>query len=189
VKLEPNQPPAGSASQSSGWFNSTSHIAISPIASEGWRFEGWVGSGEGSYTGPLANVTLDVSAPVIETMIFYPGLNISVNGNGYVTYTLTSSNTTVDASNVTTIYLPVGTEVVLSENPNSILFSFIKWTGEVNSTSKFVSLTLDKPLTEQANFDYNYLIIESIVGIVGAVVVAAYYVTSIRGKKMKLRSA
>jgi hypothetical protein len=187
LKIEPNQPLAGSASQSSGWLNSTSHVTISPTAAEGWRFEGWAGSGEGSYTGPLANVTLNVSAPITETMIFYPGLKINVNGNGYVTYTLKSSNTTVDALSITTVYLPIGTEVVLSENPNSFLFSFINWTGEVNSTSTFVLLTINKPLSEQANFGYNYLIIGLIVGIEAVIVVIAYFVTSARANKRKLR--
>ncbi len=185
VSIEPNQSLAGSASISSDWRNSTSLALVSPKAAEGWRFEGWAGIGEGSYTGPLANVTLSVSAPINETMIFYPGFKINVNGNGYVTYSLKSSNSTADALNITTVYLPIGTEVVLFENPNSFLFSFINWTGKVNSTSTSVSLTIDKPLVEQANFGYNYLIIGLIVGIVATVIVVAYFVTSRRANKRK----
>ena len=188
VNIEPNQPLAGSASLSSDWRNSTSHVLISPIAAEGWRFEGWTGSGEGSYTGPFAKVTINVSAPITETMIFYPGLKINVNGNGYVTYALKSSNVTADALNSTTVYLPMGAEVVLNESPNSFLFLFINWTGEVNSTSTYVSLTVNEPLIEEANFGYNYLIIGLIVGIVAAVVVIAYFVTSMPANKRKLRS-
>jgi hypothetical protein len=185
VSIVPNQQLAGSASISSDWRNSTSLILVSPVAKEGWRFAGWAGSGEGSYTGPLGDVTLKVSAPINETVIFYPGLMINVNGNGYVTYSLKSSNNTIDAFNITTAYLPIGTEVVLFENPNSFLFSFINWTGEVNSTSTSVSLTIDEPLVEQANFGYNYPIIGLIVGIVATVIVIAYFVTSRRANKRK----
>ena len=187
VSIVPNQLLAGSASISSDWRNSTSLILLSPRVMEGWRFDGWAGIGEGSYTGPLSNVTLSVLAPINETMIFYPGLKINVNGNGYITYSLKSSNNTMDAFNITTAYLPIDTEVVLFENPNSFLFSFINWTGEVNSTSTSISLTIDKPFVEQANFGYNYIIIGLIVGIVAAVIAIAYFVTSRRVKKGNLK--
>jgi len=175
VKIEPSLTIAGSASQPSDWHNSTSQISIYPTAADGWRFEGWAGSGEGSYTGPLLNATFIVSAPITEKMIFYPGLKINANGWGYIAYTLNSSNATVNAGNLTTVYVPVGTTLGLSEHPNSFLYSFINWTGEVNSTSNFIILTINKPLNEQANFGYNYLLIGLIVGIEAAIVIIAYF--------------
>lgn len=180
VTIEQNSLLAGSASQSSGWYNSTSHIPISPMAAEGWRFEGWTGSGEGSYTGPSETIIMNVSAPMTETMIFYPGLKINVTGEGYITYTLELINGTVNSWNFTIVYVPIGTEVGLSENPTSFLYSFTNWTGEVNSTSNFVSLTINRPLNEQANFGYNYPLIGLIVGLEAAIAIITYFVTSKR---------
>jgi hypothetical protein len=181
VTIKQNSLLAGSVSKPSGWYNSTSHISISSKAAEGWHFEGWTGNGEGSYTGPSETATLNVSAPITETLIFYPGLKISVNGAGYINYAFGSVNGTVNSGNFTTVYVPIGTEVKLNESPTNFLYSFTNWVGSVNSTSKSISLTISRPLNEQANFKNNYLIIGMMVGFEAAIIIITYYIP---GKKI-----
>lgn len=183
VTIESNSPSAGSASLPSGWYNATSSISVSPKASAGWKFESWAGNGTGSYSGTSGVATINVYAPINETLVFYPGLRVNVEGEGSVTYSYGSTSGTLSAGNITTAYVPIGTAVALSASPSLFIYSFNGWTGAANSTSNLVSLTVSSPLTVQASFGYNYVAIGGIAGVGAAIVLAAVYF--IKRKKHK----
>ena len=60
----------GSVAPASGWFDSSAQVPITATPTGGFTFAGWVGSGNGSYSGPDNPALLTVSAPVSETANF-----------------------------------------------------------------------------------------------------------------------
>jgi hypothetical protein len=62
----------GSVSTPSGWVAANSPTPLSATADPGYGFAGWVGSGIGNYTGPLADASVSPGGPVSETAMFSP---------------------------------------------------------------------------------------------------------------------
>jgi hypothetical protein len=60
----------GSASPSSGWRGSGTTVSISAPPTSGYTFNGWTGSGIGSYSGPNSPASLTMSGPITETAAF-----------------------------------------------------------------------------------------------------------------------
>jgi hypothetical protein len=61
---------SGSATPSSGWYNSGAKVNIKATAITGHKFKSWTGSGRGSYTGTSASHTITMNSAVTETATF-----------------------------------------------------------------------------------------------------------------------
>ena len=72
-----NPSAGGAVSVGGGWFDAGASYQPVATANSGWQFEGWSGSGDGSYTGSNDSASIVVSAPMTETATFYPGLTIT----------------------------------------------------------------------------------------------------------------
>jgi hypothetical protein len=87
----------GAVSPASGWHDSASTVQVTATPSGGYTFAGWLGTGAGSYSGPLNPATVSVNAPVSESGSFTlfpvtvrlrsnpPGRTVLVDSIPYVT--------------------------------------------------------------------------------------------------------
>ena len=153
----------GYVSLSSPWASAGSTVQLSEIPVTGWEFEGWTGSGSGSYSGFLETPPVVVSGPVSENATFYPGLTIGAGSNGVVFYSSSTTNGTVPAGMSTTIYFPQGSTVTLSAVATSSLYKFAGWSP--SSGGSFLSLSISSPETLSANFGLNPVLIITVISI------------------------
>lgn len=168
----------------SGWYNSSASISISEKNYTGWQPEGWSGSGEGSYSGSSSSATVNVSSPLSETAIYYPGLTISAESGGSVSYKFGSVSGTVTAGTTNTIYVPTGTSVSLSSNPSSFLYSFTGWEGGLGMSKSIEaqSIVINSPVILTAAFSYNYLVL-SIIGAIAVIVALSVLMIILRSRR------
>ncbi|MEM4099008.1 MAG: hypothetical protein QXW57_04595 [Candidatus Micrarchaeaceae archaeon] len=88
--------PSGSAatSPSSGYYNAGNQVTISVAVTPGNKFKGWVGTGNGNYTGTQPTATVTMDAPITEvayiekpTTTIFSARNFYLlhrhSGNGY----------------------------------------------------------------------------------------------------------
>ena len=61
---------AGSVSFASGWYNSSQSVTLSASPNSGWFFQGWSGTGSGSYSGANNPVSIVVNGPLSEEALF-----------------------------------------------------------------------------------------------------------------------
>lgn len=160
---------AGSILNLTGWHDAGSSVQLSATANQGWKFEGWVGSGSGSYSGSQSQ-TLQINGSIMESATFYPGLEISSGTNGAVSYSYGSQSGTVQAGASQTIYAPIGTVVSLSANPSSLFYEFKDWSPSTAGTTGSTTVSLSAPATISAAFSVNII---NAVGIIGAIAVVA----------------
>lgn len=159
------QPAAGGfVAPANEWVDADVSITINATRYAGWSFQGWTGTGKGSYSGPNQSSAIEMTGPIAETAAFYPGLDLRASPGGHVSYSYQSARGVVKPGTNGTIYLPSATIITLTETPASIFYIFKGWTGGVNSTSGLVSITTSSPMTERATFGYNLFLF----GIFGA---------------------
>ncbi|MCI4365345.1 MAG: hypothetical protein L3K10_04705 [Thermoplasmata archaeon] len=105
-----------------GWFNSTSTVSLSALASSGWQFASWAGTGAGSYSGPNNPASVVMGAPIAEVAHFWES----------ATYPVTFSESG----------LPTGTPWTVTVNgvSNGGSGSSLQF-NEPNGTYSFTSLT------------------------------------------------
>jgi Divergent InlB B-repeat domain len=60
----------GSAAPASGWHLAGTSVTFAATPSFGGLFDGWTGTGAGSYTGSLVDANVTVNAPITETAAF-----------------------------------------------------------------------------------------------------------------------
>ena len=144
-------PRTGGSTTPTGWYGAGSLVTFDAAAAPGWRFEGWTGSGLGSYSGNSTGATLALEGPLNETAAFYPGFKIVVSGSGSASYTYPGAAGVV-SSGSTTLYVPLGTPVYLSARPSSFLFEFEGWTGTLNGSQPGGSATVSGPSEAEASF-------------------------------------
>jgi len=176
VTVQVNAQGGGSVSPKSNWYNAGSLLTLTAKSNLGWQFHAWNGSGQGSYTGPLNVTTLTVASPIDEEAVFYPGLTLDVASGGSVNYEYGSTNGTVNGGTTKTLYLPQGTQVVLSEKASPLFYEFVGWSGAISGRETSVQLVVYSPATVSASFGYNYvnLSVTAAVVIVIAAVLAFY---------------
>src|SRR5205823_14061159 len=96
----------GTVTPSSGWKNSGTTISITATptnnTSVSYSFNGWTGSGAGSYSGTTNPASITMSGPITETAAFTqnpvqvtvqtnpPGLAFTLDGTAYTTTPTTS---------------------------------------------------------------------------------------------------
>jgi len=161
-----------SVSPQTEWVSTGSTVSLSESTGAGWEFHGWVGSGSGSYSGPLANLSISVSGPVEENATFYPGLTIGAGPQGEVTYTSAVANGTIPSGGSATIYGPPGSTVTLEASPSSILYSFAGW-NPPSSAGASLTLQLSSPGSVLASFRLNLLTVVGLSLISGGTVAGA----------------
>jgi hypothetical protein len=155
----------GIVSPSSGWINAGNSISISNTATQGWKFEFWTGTGTGSYSGSTNSTTIVVQAPIAENATFYVGLTIVTTSGGSVSYTYGNSGS-VQVTSQTKVYVSPGTVVILNANPSSLLYKLDSWSGAATGASTQTSVTVNSPLTAEAQFGRNFVNIGVIVSVV-----------------------
>jgi Divergent InlB B-repeat domain len=163
--IESNTPSGGSVTPTSGWVNADDSISIANSANDGWKMQYWNGTGTGSYSGNANTTTIKIQSPINETAIFFPGLTISTAGGGSVTYSYESPGGNVQGSS-RTIYVPIGTSVLLTSEPDSFLSKLDYWTGPTSGNTSQTSVKVSSPTMIGAQFGYNFL---SIGGIIAAI--------------------
>ena len=140
------------ASDGQIWALRGSSISTSTSAPTGWRFEGWTGTGTGSYSGS-GEVSLVVNAQATEKPTFYPGVTITSVGVP-VSYMDGSTSGTVASGSTTTIYVPA-TSTFTSSVSALDGWQFEGWTGAGTgsySGTGQLSMTVNVPVSEQATF-------------------------------------
>ncbi len=172
----------GSISNSSGWYNSGNAVQLSATAKSGWKFEGWIGSGSGSYSGSFNQTTIQANGPIVENATFYPGLKIIAEANGDVGYSYGSQSGTVPTGTSLTVYAPIGTVITLDANPSSLLYKFNSWTPTSTGTSGQTSVRLESPTAIQASFSVNIITIIGILVVIGSVFLVSVFALRRRSK-------
>ena len=166
--------PAGSASLTpNAWVRAGQSVKISEEPSDGWAFEGWLGSGQGSYSGTNQTFSLPVSAPLQETASLNARVTIRVAGSGSLIVTVGSHSYPV--SGELTLYVKPGTNISLAESPGT-LRSFKGWQGISAGSASAVLFTVAAPLSVTASFGVNLVLAILLVAVVcgAAISVVAY---------------
>lgn len=168
----------GSVGEQSGWYDADSSAVISAAAPAGWQFQGWSGTGAGSYSGANASASVTLGGPITQTASFFPGLTIKASGGGSVTYTFGTTTDTVPTGSSVTIYVPPGSVVSLVATPNSQYDAFDGWSGGVSNSPNGASVRVEAPTSVTANFGPSaaYVIVPTaiILAIVGLVAFVAW---------------
>jgi hypothetical protein len=176
VDVESAKTGGGSASPASEWCNATStlHLVASPAS--GWSLGTWVGSGPGSYSGNKTTTDVEVAGPINETAVFYPGLSLSVESGGSVTYSYDSTlGRTSPGQQV--LYVPPGTNVTLIAKPLSVFYSFRGWVINHASGTPTIWIVVSAPTATEATFSYNLVTIGALSGAAIAIIVIAVFYT------------
>ena len=168
--------PAGAASLTpSGWVPAGQSVAIAAEPADGWSFTGWLGSGQGSYSGAGQNFSAKVSAPLQETASFDVEFAIRVTGAGTVLVSLDSHSYTVTGA--LTLYLKPGTNITLAATPGT-LRSFAGWQGLSAGSASPALVTATTPLFVNASFGVNLVLVIGLVALAcGAAIYAVAYLT------------
>ncbi|MDA4126957.1 MAG: hypothetical protein OK452_07120 [Thaumarchaeota archaeon] len=161
----------GTVTQTSGWYDAGSILAISAMPAPGWVFGGWQGTGSGTYTGGNSSVTLRVVGPFEEALAFDAILKVSSGTQGSVTYLYGTDKETVKPGESVSLGLPPGTNVTFVATPSSFLYTFKGWSGASRSSSGTVGLTVRSPAGLVANFSINYYALYGIIALYAILVV------------------
>ena len=169
----------------SGWYNSSEVITLASRTDPGWKFENWVGTGEGAYSGNSSSTTLSVNSPLAETADFYPSFTIVAGKGGFVSYKYGGKTGVVKSGQNTTIYVPPLSEISLSASSSSSLDVFTNWHGSISSASESMLLQIRSPEMVKAAFGFDYpLILLSIAGVCGAI--ALIVVSALRRRQSRM---
>jgi hypothetical protein len=84
-----NSGAGGTVSPATGYFNSGQSVQISALPNNGYRFNGWTGSGLGSFNGNTSPASVTLNGPITETGSFTQteiqtntGTNVSIQSGG-----------------------------------------------------------------------------------------------------------
>lgn len=164
VTIQTGQKPGGTVPTTS-WYNATSVLVLTAKANNGWQFERWDGSGQGSYSGTTNYPTVTVSSAIVENATFYPGLVLNSGGSGMTSYKWGPNHGSLTSA--ATVYVPVGTNITLTANPTSSFFVFDGYTGAVSSAKAVASILVNGPATVSASFSLNYVLLAALFGGIG----------------------
>jgi len=128
---------AGTVSPGSGWYEKGKQVTISATANAGYVFKGWVGSGNGSYSGPSNPATVTMNAPITEVAKFVAvgPLSISISdvkvvkGVVKINFTVSASAPIKSAS-----YVIDGSESPLTPVDGSFNATVERFHVEINGT-------------------------------------------------------
>jgi uncharacterized repeat protein (TIGR02543 family) len=156
----------GTFSPASGPYNESQTVPITataPVANPGERYiwQGWVGSGVGSYTGPNNPATITMGSNITEQAVWERDYYLTVSsaygtasGSGWYD----AGSSAYAAVNSTTVAGTTGTQYV-----------FTGWSGNASgTTSPSNAITMSGPMTAVANWKTQYYLnVSSANGTVG----------------------
>lgn len=174
IDSEPSE--GGSVSPSSDWYDAGASVQLSVSVNSGWEFEGWKGSGDGSYSGQSSSISIIMKSPITQSVIFYPRLIISATTLGSVSYAFDSHSGTIPEGASKTVFVPPGANVSLTATPSFFFYAFAGWTGTVPQSASRISVIVNSPMSMHANYSYNYVNIGLIIGVILGVVATSYLV-------------
>lgn len=182
----PNLAAGGSVSLSSGWYDAGTNLTARATVNPGWMFEGWNGTGSGSQSSSNDTILFIAGKSLGETAIFYSGLNITAMGSVNVSYVFGTRSGTVPAGTSSEVFVDPSAKLMLSATPESLLYSFDRWSGANTSTMSTILLLVKAPESITATSTFNYLAIGTgIVALALAAVVIALAVTKRRATNPK----
>jgi hypothetical protein len=149
--------PAGAAPLLSGggWYDVGAMAILSVASDVSFAFQGWSGTGDGSYTGSEARASVTVHGPIAEVARFYPALTVVAGSGGSVSYAYGAVSGTVLSGDSATIFVPPGTTVRLTASPDSWLNVFNGWSGDAGGAAQTTSVSVEGPAGVTAAFGPN----------------------------------
>ena len=170
----------GSIRNVTQWYSVGARVTLSATASGGWRFMFWRGTGSGSYNGTEPAPPIIVDGPANETAIFYAGLTLHPDPNGYLTYSFGSTSGNVSAGSEKTVYVPPGTNVTLKATPGNFAYVFAGWAGDAKGSAPETSLVILGPQSVSASYILDYGDISVVAIAIPLVVVISVYILAVR---------
>ena len=149
----------GSALPPPGWFEAGASVALNETAAEGWQFQGWNGTGAGSYSGHSSLASLTMNSHIQENATFYPGLQVSSGSGGGVSYGYGGKRESLGSNSASVVFAPPGTRITISATPSSFFYVFVGWSLGPNTTAASTALILNSPSTVHAAFAPNIIVI------------------------------
>jgi hypothetical protein len=169
------------------WRDQGDVVVLNATASKLWSFAYWQGVTPYSYNGTTRLPSLVVSGPANETAVFFPGLFLSGNGPGSVTYSYGTISGTVPANSNATIYPPPGRNVTLTAVPNTVEIMFSGWTGQLANSHLQSTVAIEAPGQVRGSFGTDYTDIRTFaVASMGVFLAAAYILVIRRGFTPKI---
>ena len=151
LAIQVNTASGGDIVGSAGWHNATDALTLEAVATPGWRFQGWIGSGLGSYSGNASSAPVMLNAPVTETAAFYVGLTLTASGGGSLQYGYGGTTGWVPAGRTETLYLAPGTEVTVHATP-ALFYQLEGWGGSGAGNASTVVFAANAPAAISAAF-------------------------------------
>jgi len=164
----------GSVTPSSGWYDAGEQVTIAVKPDSGYSFSSWSGSGSGSYSGSSNSHTITMNGPITETARWGKQHHLSiispvaVEGEGWYD----------DDASVT----------LRVESPKGFLVRkvFKGWSGDIQSESETVTITMDGSKRVVAEWETDYTQLYPPIGVASVAVVSAV-VISIQRKRAEDR--
>ncbi len=136
----------GSVSPNSGYYAYDSQVTITESSNPGYTFTGWTCNGDGCSSADSSSITVTMGNPITETANYGIGLTMSISDSN-------AGSISPSSGSYQELY---GSQVTISESTNSG-YEFTGWTCSgtncYGGTDSSYTLTMDNPMTEQANFD------------------------------------
>ena len=162
------------------WRDQGSSVVLNETAAKLWSFAYWQGATPFSYNGTTLSPTLLVTGAANETAIFFPGLRITTDGQGSVSYSYGTISGTVPAGSQVTIYPPPGRNVTLTRCPTPSRSCSAAGTATCTDTHLQSSVAISTPGVVNAAFATDYTDIRTFAVATLGVFVAACYVFVIK---------
>jgi hypothetical protein len=143
---------AGYASPGTGWYDEGATVNLSATANTGWEATGWIGTGEGSYTGAMPDGSFVLTSAVTEVASFEPGLTITASQGGSITYVIGMANGTVQGGSAKTIFVPLNSTVSIFAEASSFAGQFQGWSGDVAGSSSSAVIKVSSPASVEGTF-------------------------------------
>jgi hypothetical protein len=89
------------------------------------------------------------------TAVFDAGLVITAGTGGSIEYSYGSVSGSVPSGTSATIYVPVGTAVVLTASPDSLASVFVGWSDASTARAAAVTVTVNAPASVTGAFGVN----------------------------------
>ncbi len=179
ITVIPSPSEGGVVSPPTGWYNLGTAVTVFGLPKTGYQFEGWNGIGLGSNSGSNSTSSIVVNGPVNETAIFYPGLTIHSTNDGTLTYSHVSLQGSIPPGGSTTVYVPVGDQVLLSAIPSSPFYQFNGWSGGAVGANNTITIQVDTPKVVNGSFGVNLSLVAQIFGEAGVGLISVILVVGL----------
>lgn len=157
----------GNVTTQSGWFDEGSKIVLEARTLDGYKFIGWSGIGDSSYSGNGNNVTLAVYSPVSETASWKKQHKVNIDSE----LPATGRGIYLDGDSVTLEAKKVEGLIVRR--------IFKQWTGDICSTNNPFTFKINRDMEIATVYEKNYTIFLGLMGVV-IIAVGAFFLRMIR---------